>query len=191
MFRHASPLTLAALTAWVTTAAFGGNLLLRGKAYRLFLHAVSPRTLTGPRRPILRAALMGLHFLGAVSGLILWIAYSLSGREVLADGALILLGAVALLGDQRRGPLARLRPTCPAAGRRARIPRMVGHRPCDGSHHHRRPCRPHHLAARGQVTPADRRGSGLPMADAEAAARGTLAIGSGTSMRSTAWPRST
>jgi hypothetical protein len=42
MFRHANPLTLAALTAWVTTATFGGNLLLRGKAYRLFLHAVSP-----------------------------------------------------------------------------------------------------------------------------------------------------
>jgi hypothetical protein len=35
---------------------------------------------------------------GAVSGLILWIAYSLSGRQVLADGALILLGAVAQLG---------------------------------------------------------------------------------------------
>jgi hypothetical protein len=98
MFSHASPLTLAALTAWVTTAAFGGNLLLRGKAYRLFLRAVSPRPFSGPRRPILRAALVGLHFLGAVSGLILWIGYSLSGRRVLADGALILLGAVALLG---------------------------------------------------------------------------------------------
>jgi hypothetical protein len=98
MFRNASALTLVALAAWGTTAAFGGNLLLRGKAYRLFLYAVSARTLSEPRRPILRATLMGLHFLGAVSGLVLWIGYAVSDRRVLADGALVLLGVVALLG---------------------------------------------------------------------------------------------
>ncbi|MGE5289529.1 MAG: hypothetical protein ACM3ML_20490 [Micromonosporaceae bacterium] len=98
MFPGASPLTLVALAAWAATAALGGNLLLRGKAYRLFLYAVSARTLSGPRPPIVRAALMGLHFLGAVSGLILWIGYCLSDRQALAEGALILLGGVALLG---------------------------------------------------------------------------------------------
>ncbi len=98
VFRGASSLTLAALAAWVATAAFGGNLLLRGKAYRLFLYAVSARTLSEPRRPILRATLMGLHLLGAVSGLILWIGYALFDRRVLAVAALILLAVVALLG---------------------------------------------------------------------------------------------
>ena len=74
MFGDASPLTLAALAAWVATAAFGGNLLLRGKAYRLLLSAVAARTSSQPRRPILRATVMALHWLGAVSGLILWTA---------------------------------------------------------------------------------------------------------------------
>ena len=74
MFGDASPLTLAALAAWVATAAFGGNLLLRGKACRLLLSAVAARTSSQPRRPILRATVMALHWLGAVSGLILWTA---------------------------------------------------------------------------------------------------------------------
>jgi len=98
VFREASPLTLVALTSWVATAAFGGNLLLRGRAYRLFLYATSDRTLSSQRPPTVRAALMGLHFLLAVSGLIFWIGYSMFDRTVLAYGALILLGAVALLG---------------------------------------------------------------------------------------------
>jgi hypothetical protein len=98
VFGDASPLTLAALAAWVATAAFGGNLLLRGKAYRLLLSAVAARTSSQPRRPILRATVMTLHWLGAVSGLILWTGYALSDRRPLAQSALILLGAVALLG---------------------------------------------------------------------------------------------
>jgi hypothetical protein len=98
VFRNASPLTLVALTTWAATAGLGANLLLRGKAYRLFLYAMSARALYMPRRPILRATLMGLHFLGAVSGLILWICYSLFDRQVLAVAALILLAVVALLG---------------------------------------------------------------------------------------------
>ena len=97
MFGDASPLTLAALAAWVATAAFGGNLLLRGKAYRLLLSAAA-RTSSQPRRPVLRAALMVLHWLGAVSGLILWTGYVLSDRRPLAQSALALLGVVALLG---------------------------------------------------------------------------------------------
>ena len=97
MFGDASPLTLAALAAWVATAAFGGNLLFRGKAYRLLLSAAA-RTSSQPRRPILRATLMALHWLGAVSGLILWTGYVLSDRRPLAQSALVLLGAVALLG---------------------------------------------------------------------------------------------
>jgi hypothetical protein len=59
---------------------------------------MSARTPYMPRRPILRATLMGLHFLGAVSGLILWICYSLFDLQVLAVAALILLTVVALLG---------------------------------------------------------------------------------------------
>jgi hypothetical protein len=98
VFRDASPLTLVALASWVVTAALGANLLIRGKAYRLFVYAVAGRNLSSPRPPIMRAALMGLHFLLAVSGLILWIAYSMLDRHVFADGALILLAAVALLG---------------------------------------------------------------------------------------------
>jgi hypothetical protein len=98
VFGDASPLTLAALAAWVATAALGGNLLLRGKAYRLLLSAVAARTSSEPRRPILQATLMTLHWLGAVSGLILWAGYALSDRRPLAQSALVLLGAVALLG---------------------------------------------------------------------------------------------
>lgn len=98
VFHNASPLTLVALASWVVTAAFGANLLIRGKAYRLFVYAAANRHLSSQRPPILRAALMGLHFLLAVSGLILWVGYSMSDREVLADSALILLAAVALLG---------------------------------------------------------------------------------------------
>ena len=98
MFGDASPLTLAALAAWVATAAFGGNLLLRGKAYRLLLSAVAARTSSQPRRPILRATVMTLHWLGAVSGLILWTGYALSDRRPFAQSALVLLGVVALLG---------------------------------------------------------------------------------------------
>jgi hypothetical protein len=39
-----------------------------------------------------------LHWLGAVSGLILWTGYVLSDRRPLAQSALVLLGVVALLG---------------------------------------------------------------------------------------------
>lgn len=49
MFRDASTLTLVALGAWVVTALFGVNLLLRGKAYRLFLYAASGRKRGGQR----------------------------------------------------------------------------------------------------------------------------------------------
>jgi hypothetical protein len=91
VFGDASPLTLAALAAWVATAAFGANLLLRGKAYRLLLSAVAARTSSQPRRPILRATVMTLHWLDAVSGLILWTGYALSDRRPLAQSALICL----------------------------------------------------------------------------------------------------
>jgi len=132
--------------------SFGGNLLLRGKAYRLLLSAAA-RTSSQPRRPILRATLMALHWLGAVSGLILWTGYVLSDRRPLAQSALVLLGVVALLGITVVGPLAWLRPARSAAGRRARIPCVVGNGPCDGSHGHPRPCGAHHLGARRHVTP--------------------------------------
>ena len=152
MFGAASPLTLAALAAWVATAAFGGNLLLRGKAYRLLLSAAA-RTSSQPRRPILRATLMALHWLGAVSGLILWTGYVLSDRRPLAQSALVLLGVVALLGitvvDRWHG-----------SGRHAvqqgdgrGFPVWVGNGPCDGSHGHPRTCGAHHLGARRHVTP--------------------------------------
>jgi hypothetical protein len=98
VFRETSPLTLVALACWGATAVLGGNLLLRGKAYRLFIYAISDRAMASPRPPVLRAALMGLHFVFAVSGLIFWIGYSLFDRRVLAYGALIMLCAVALLG---------------------------------------------------------------------------------------------
>jgi hypothetical protein len=103
VFREASPLTLVALASWVVTAALGGNLLLRGKAYLLLLFTVSDRPVSSRRPPMVqppmvRAALMGLHLLLAVSGLIFWIGYSMFDRRVLAYGALTLLGAVALLG---------------------------------------------------------------------------------------------
>lgn len=98
MFHNASPLTLVALATWGVTATLGGNLLVRGRAYRLFTYAMADRELAGQRPPVVRAVLMGLHFLFAVSGLIFWVGYSMFDRRVLAYGALILLGAVALLG---------------------------------------------------------------------------------------------
>ena len=98
MFHDASPLTLVALASWGATAALGGNLLLRGKAYRLFLVAIAGRAVASQRPPVLRAVLMGLHFLLAVSGLIFWVGYSMFDRRILAYGALTMLGAVVLLG---------------------------------------------------------------------------------------------
>jgi len=98
LFRGASTLTLVALASWLLTAMLGANLLLRGKAYRLFLYAMSGRSQPGVRPPVIRATLMGLHFACAGAGLVLWIGYAMYDRRVLAYGALILLGVVALLG---------------------------------------------------------------------------------------------
>ena len=98
MFKDASPLTLAALASWRVTGAFGVNLILRGKAYRLFLYVMSSRGPADMRPPVLRATMMALHLICALSGLALWTAYAMLDQDVLGYSALILLGVVALLG---------------------------------------------------------------------------------------------
>ena len=89
---------MVALGAWTVTAVLGVNLLLRGKAHRLFLYAVTGRAPAGSRPPVVRATLMALHLLCAVAGLAAWTAYAMSDRDVFADVALGLLGVIALLG---------------------------------------------------------------------------------------------
>lgn len=96
--RDATSLTLVALAAWLLTAILGINLLRRGKAYRLFLFAMAARAPADPRRPVLRATLMGLHLVCALSGLVLWTAYAMFDRQAYGYGALIMLGTGALLG---------------------------------------------------------------------------------------------
>lgn len=98
MFRDATSLTLVALATWLLTAILGLNLLRLGKAYQLFLFALAARGPADPRRPVLRATLMGLHLVCAVSGLVLWAAYMMVGRQAYGYGALTMLGAGALLG---------------------------------------------------------------------------------------------
>ncbi len=98
MFQDASNLTLVALGTWLVTALLGVNLLLRGKAYRLFLYAATGRRPAGARPPVGRATLMGLHLVCATTGLAAWTAYAVSDRETFAYLALSLLTVVALLG---------------------------------------------------------------------------------------------
>jgi hypothetical protein len=98
LFHDASTLTLAALGTWIVTALLGVNLLLRGKAYRLFLYAAAGRAPTGKRPPVARAILMGLHLVCAVAGLVAWTAYAIFDRKIFAYVALSLLGVIALLG---------------------------------------------------------------------------------------------
>jgi hypothetical protein len=98
VFHEASKVTMVALGTWFVTVLFGVNLLLRGKAYRLFLYAVTGRAPAGARAPIGRAALMGLHLVCATTGFAAWAAYAASDREGFAYLALSLLAVVALLG---------------------------------------------------------------------------------------------
>lgn len=98
MFHGASPVALIALGSWVVTAALGANLLLRGQAYRLFRYAAAGSSPIGQQPPRVRATMMGLHFAGALSGLILWVCYLMFDRQVFAYGSLIALATVALLG---------------------------------------------------------------------------------------------
>jgi hypothetical protein len=86
-----------ALGAWVTTAAFGLNLAVRGGAIRLLTRAPWER---GRRRRQgwgHRTLFVG-HVLFAVTGLTLWGWYTLADADLAGWLAVVLLGVVALHG---------------------------------------------------------------------------------------------
>ena len=85
-------LSVAALSTWVATAAFGGNLLIRGRAYLLW-----PR-LWRRQQPKARALLMTAHVLLAIGGLAIWLGYLTLHRDIFLDVAALVLGCVAVIG---------------------------------------------------------------------------------------------
>ncbi|HEY7484304.1 MAG TPA: hypothetical protein VH912_07545 [Streptosporangiaceae bacterium] len=95
-------LTLAALVAWVVTALLGANLLVRGRAYRLWArlsHGHLQGQLPGhPRPPKTRAVLMVLHVMMAAGGLTLWLAYEILDLDLLIYVCAGLLVLVSLIG---------------------------------------------------------------------------------------------
>ncbi len=92
-------LALAALVSWLVTAAFGSNLLrmwiARGGIVRRLDEERQAMSLPPPYFP---APLAYGHFVLAVSGLVVWVAYVVTGWDVLAWVAFAILLGVDLFG---------------------------------------------------------------------------------------------
>jgi hypothetical protein len=91
-------LIVAVLLTWTVTALFGVNLLIRGRAYLLWLLLRPHRPQRTRRKPRGRAVLVLLHIMFAASGLVLWLLYVLFDQDELIYLSGLLLTAVAVIG---------------------------------------------------------------------------------------------